>query len=149
MKAVRITRVDRYFGADYEVEFQYDAHLLAHVKSIRPFARSWDKQRKIWTLQDYPTARGFAESVRLDGYHVVGNVLEFNTRQRETPPPPPTKPAPTAQPWAEQLLDAVGPDRRDAVYKAMCRILHPDVATGSTELMRDLNAARDRLAVTR
>lgn len=40
----------------------------------------------------------------------------------------------------------MGPERTDAVFKALTRILHPDIAdTGDTELQRQLNDARDAM----
>jgi len=46
--------------------------------------------------------------------------------------------------WAELLLEAVGPQRADTVFRALTRILHPD-AGGDLVLMKQLNAARDRV----
>jgi len=50
--------------------------------------------------------------------------------------------------WAELLLEAVGPDRADAVFRAPTRVLHPD-ARGDLVLMKQLNAARDKVATRR
>ncbi|WP_280300972.1 hypothetical protein [Nocardia neocaledoniensis] len=45
--------------------------------------------------------------------------------------------------WAEQLFLAVGGARADAVFKALAKILHPDVGkAGDTVLMQQLNDAR-------
>ncbi|WP_280271878.1 hypothetical protein [Nocardia wallacei] len=52
---------------------------------------------------------------------------------------------PASGSWAEQLFTAVGESRIDAVFKAMSRCLHPDVKTGDTRLMQQLNDARGRL----
>lgn len=52
---------------------------------------------------------------------------------------------PASADWADTLLRAVGPDRHEAVFKALTRVLHPDAATGDEDLMKDLNQARDRL----
>lgn len=41
------------------------------------------------------------------------------------------------KPWARALFDAVGPDREDAVYRALAAVLHGDV-----DLMADLVTAR-------
>ncbi|MBF6082118.1 hypothetical protein IU485_12185 [Nocardia cyriacigeorgica] len=51
--------------------------------------------------------------------------------------------APVSGSWAEQLFHAVGRDRRDNVYRALSKILHPDVQTGSKVLMQQLNDARN------
>jgi hypothetical protein len=47
--------------------------------------------------------------------------------------------------WAHRLLDAVGDDRAERVFKALAHVLHPDVAGGDTQLMQQLNEARDRV----
>jgi DnaB helicase-like protein len=48
------------------------------------------------------------------------------------------------QNWADHLFAAVGPGRAEKIFAALTRILHPDVDGGSTELMQQLNVARDR-----
>jgi hypothetical protein len=64
-------------------------------------------------------------------------------------PPQPhadTRTPDTAQ-WAHALLRRVGPLRREPVFRALTRILHPDnPATGDAVLQRELNTARDQLA---
>lgn len=60
-------------------------------------------------------------------------------RETESEPPPDW-----AQPsWAETLMDAVGLQRRDAVFRALSRVLHPDTETGDNDLMRELLHARE------
>lgn len=49
-----------------------------------------------------------------------------------------------AEDWAGRLLDAVGPDRAEAVFRALTRVLHPDTGSGDTVLMQQLNTARDQ-----
>ena len=47
-----------------------------------------------------------------------------------------------------QVPDALQNTRRIAdVYRALTKILHPDLPTGDTVLAQQLNAARDRRAV--
>jgi hypothetical protein len=55
----------------------------------------------------------------------------------------PRPPRGGARTWADDLLDAAGPELGATIYKALSRVLHPD-AGGSTELMQHLNRARDR-----
>jgi hypothetical protein len=48
--------------------------------------------------------------------------------------------------WAVGLLTAMGtPKRRDAAFKAVAKVVHPDVATGDETLMRDLLEARHQV----
>jgi hypothetical protein len=70
------------------------------------------------------------------GYHHTGHTGQH----RQTPPGGQT------QNWAEVLLTAVGPERADAVFRAVSRIVHPDTENGDAGLMRELIAARDRMA---
>jgi hypothetical protein len=83
-----------------------------------------------------------------DDYERGGYVPPRDPPPRPPPrDPPPRRPPPraTSTDWCGPLFSAVGPDRREAVFKALVRVLHPDNAkTGDTKLMQDLNAARDR-----
>ncbi|MFQ6331596.1 hypothetical protein ACLMAL_36500 (plasmid) [Nocardia sp. CWNU-33] len=45
--------------------------------------------------------------------------------------------------WADILFDALPPDLRDSVFKALTRCLHPDVSGADHTLQQELNAARD------
>ena len=45
--------------------------------------------------------------------------------------------------WATNLFAVVGPDRREAVFRALSKVLHPDTATGDTALMQTLLDARN------
>jgi len=47
--------------------------------------------------------------------------------------------------WAQHLFRAVGPSRVTAVHRALSKVLHPDVPTGSGVLQRELNDARAEL----
>ena len=46
--------------------------------------------------------------------------------------------------WADALFEAVGPERADVIRRALTRILHPDVMSGSEQLQRELNDAHSR-----
>lgn len=149
MIAVQISRVSYIsFDDDYIVHFPYDANIVSLVKELPRSSRKWDPARKQWIVTGYIHAHHLAATLQFFGYPVVSNVPEFNTRKQQDPPKPPPAKEPAGD-WAEQLLRTVGPDRIDAVYKALARVLHPDTATGDPLLMRDLNAARDRQAVAR
>jgi hypothetical protein len=78
-------------------------------------------------------APDLAAILRASGYTIVG----LDDR------PPPNRHSDGT--CAEALLAAFGPERTDAVYRAVSRVLHPDVATGDATLQRQLNAAREGL----
>ncbi|HWT48540.1 MAG TPA: hypothetical protein VN255_08180, partial [Mycobacterium sp.] len=46
--------------------------------------------------------------------------------------------------WAKILFRRVGRERREPVFRALTRVLHPDVG-GDHHLMQELNAAREEL----
>lgn len=125
---VRFTR----FAHGYRVQFRYDEELLAVVKSLPPDARSWDKVSKHWTVYDPYGERLASDLVQL-GCVVVG------IGGTEQPDDDPAR-------WARTLLHRVGPQRSDAVFRALTRVLHPDnAATGDTQLQRELNTAREEV----
>lgn len=136
------------FGG-WDIKFAYDPDVVTHVKAVKPEQRSYDPASKVWTVIDYIATWSLARRLEAHGHTVISDVDDLCTHRQAPPPPPaPERPAAIA-PWAEALLDAVGSERHDAVFKALARVLHPDTTTGDPLLMRDLNAARDRLAVTR
>lgn len=123
-----------------EVQFRYDPNLVGLLKDIIPsYARTWDGGRKIWTVDNIHLP-SFLGEARRRGYEV----REPQRAHQATPPPP--RPNASRGTWADQLLAAVGPTRSDAVFKALTRVLHPDVATGDTVLMQELNRARTTVA---
>lgn len=129
------------------VRFDYNPDLVELIKSTIPGRfRRWDPARKVWTVTG-GLAGEFARTARSRGHVVNDTHFTSGHRQRQAPPPPPPPPrAPRAATtdWAGSLLDAVGPERQEAVFRALVRVLHPDTSTGSTELMQQLNRARDQ-----
>lgn len=134
-------------GRCWIVRFAYDANLVRHLKAVKPEHRSFDPVEKTWSISDYISLHTIVARIAADGYVVISDDPAFRNRRQSTPPPP-AKPA-AAEPWADALFDAVGPDRIDAVHRALTKVLHPDVAGGDAALMQALNVARDRMAVTR
>jgi hypothetical protein len=62
--------------------------------------------------------------------------------RRHDDPEPATEAADRS--WAVVLMEAVGPQRREAVFRALTRVLHPDVTGGDNTLQQQqLNEARD------
>lgn len=129
------------------VQFRYDPGAVDLIKSIVPSsARSWNPDLKVWHVAD-PYGDILIVAVRRLGYEV----RDFRPPRRATPPPPPprTSRAPAgADAWAVAVLRAVGPTRSEAVFKALSRVLHPDVATGDTQLMQHLNNARTQIGTS-
>lgn len=121
----------------------YAPYELREVAKSIP-SRRWDPAEKCWTI---PVAfvPDLADALRAAGstVHVTrpdGTAWSSGRPgegRRDTP----------ATDWAEHLLRSVGHDRADRVFKALTRVLHPDVEGGSADLMAALNNARDRLSV--
>lgn len=119
--------------------FPYDPDVIALVKTVPGHRRRYSATTKAWWIAstEITSLIGVLESA---GHRVVGWTAT------STPPPPPRS---TGQNWADTLLTAVGPTRTEAVFRALTKVLHPDVATGDTVLTQQLNSARDRMAVRR
>jgi len=117
-------------GNGYTVRFPYDALLVELLKSRVPsYARTWFSAGKYWTVDSAyaaPLAAAFTEL----GCTVVG--VETRTPS-------------ACDGWAQHLFRAVGPSRVTAVHRALSKVLHPDVPTGSGVLQRELNDARAEL----
>ncbi len=101
--------------------------------------RKWNPAQKCWTI-NLVYVDSLADALRSAGETVFltrsdGSAYRTGARShghRDTPAPS----------WAETLLDAVGPDRVEPVFRALTRVLHPD-AGGDHQLMAALSAARD------
>lgn len=101
--------------------------------------RKWNPDRKCWTIR-LVYVDSLADALRSAGETVFltrsdGSAYRTGARShghRGTPAPS----------WAETLLDAVGSDRVEPVFRALTRVLHPD-AGGDHQLMAALTAARD------
>jgi len=120
-------------GAVYTVRFPYDALLVELLKSRVPsYARTWFSAGKYWTV-DSAYAAPLAAAYTELGCTVVG--VETRT--------PATSSA--CDGWAQHLFRAVGPSRVTAVHRALSKVLHPNVPTGSGVLQRELNDARAEL----
>ena len=126
---------ERRGDGDAIVRFAYDPELIDLLKAAVPArSRSWDPQLRQWTVRA-ELVEHFATVLRATGHTVVG----------VEPDPPPRTGAGTDQ-WARTLLRRVGPTRREPVFRALTRVLHPDNAdTGDTTLQRELNLAREQL----
>jgi len=119
-------------GDHYEVSFPYDPTAVAVIKALPSYARRWNPDRKLWRVEiEY--ARSLAGNLRELGYVVVGV---------EPPREPPRANGRTINgtAWAHTLLHRAGPERSERVFRALSKILHPDVG-GDTQLQRELNDA--------
>ena len=125
---------ERRGDGDAIVRFAYDPELVDLLKAAVPArSRSWDPQLRQWTVRA-ELVEHFASVLRATGHQVIG--LE----------PPAAGTRTGTDQWARLLLHRVGPTRREPVFRALSRVLHPDnAATGDTTLQRELNLAREQL----
>lgn len=130
MATIRFSRS----GTQYVVAFRYDAGLVDLVKTIPGYARRYDPGAKEWGI-DGAYARQLAAAMWSLGHTVVG-LDPVNE--------PPRRAAISETDWARSLFKRVGTDRRDAAYRALSKICHPDIG-GDTALQRELNTAYDEL----
>lgn len=126
MSAVKFERA----GAMFVVRFAYNPALVDLVKLIPGHARKWDPVGKVWMVQAH-YASGLAADMRAMGCTIIG---------LDQPKPPPT----TGADWASALFTRVGKARADSVFRALSKILHPDMETGDSTLQRELLEARER-----
>ena len=128
------------FEFDYIVRFAYDPRLVDLIKTVPRYYRSWNPTLRQWRVS-VVYARTLANSMRQLGCTVVG--LDQHERERADPPPHSHGRTPRHNTF-DLLFERVGHHRAEPVFRALTRVLHPDVG-GDTELMKELNNARDRL----
>jgi len=119
-------------GAAYTLRFAYSPELVALIKTTVPhYARRWRPDDKAWVVH-VEFAQILANALTRQG-HTVVEVDGPGPHRTDTDDA-------DAGAWARLLFARVGPQRADAVYRALSKCLHPDVG-GDTELQRELNAA--------
>jgi len=149
---VTITREPGAFSDTWQVRFRYQRAWVELLKDTVPgYDREWDPDRRVWVIAD-ASVQELAEALAAVGASVQWvNEDPYRTRHRShrtggdagPPPPPPPRGGTDTCPWARVLLDAVGETRREPVFRALSKVLHPDTATGDAALMRELLEARE------
>ncbi|TXI55920.1 hypothetical protein [Mycolicibacter arupensis] len=135
-RLIFITHDDR--DCTYSIAFRFDYAVKDAVKNI-PTAR-WNPDRKVWTVDD---DLGLALKDELEPWAAFVKWVCPEPQRQSYSFPFGTSPVPTTMPDPfAAVFAAVGDERRDAVFRALSKVLHPDVATGDTELMRQLLDAR-------
>lgn len=119
------------------VTFPYDLTVVDLLKRTVPgYGRKWNPDGKRWTIFEPLAAVAFARAVVAAGHDLEAD-FEWQRKPKAKP----------ADNWADDLLIAVGPDRREAVFKALVRVLHPDRPDyGDRALFEALDAARRKAA---
>jgi hypothetical protein len=118
-------------GHEARVEFPYDDEARLIIRSIP--GRTWDPERRCWTIERGDVdlaARRFSDA----GFGVTVDGKPWTS---------PSWPRSMNGSAVDAFYAALPATLREAVYKALVRVLHPD-AGGDTRLMRELNASRER-----
>lgn len=145
-----------------EVQSPYDPARIDIIKTVP--GRSWNKDRKTWSIPANWVAHlkaaleDHGDKVTVIGQPDPGPAADANPRgahaatiarlEREKQRLQQeiirlkNAQATASQNWAEVLLSKLTPEQADKAHKALTRVLHPDVG-GNTELMQQLNVARD------
>lgn len=137
-------------GGLAEVHSPYDPDRIEVIRTIP--GRVWNKDGKFWTI---PASRVASLRAALEAYGdqvqvhsasspddaTIARLEREKQRLQQEIIRLKNSQAATAQSWAEQLLGKLTPEQADKAYKALSRVLHPDVG-GDTRLMQQLNAAR-------
>lgn len=140
MTAVRIVRGERASGKgfwsevteDAKVLFRYDAELIDVIRQTP--GRRWDADARYWSVPDREVD-DVARRLRAAG----ADVRIEEPFKREPPPREEKKSSSPGNPFVT-VLGTLPVHLRHPMYKAMCRVLHPDVG-GDKALMQQLNAA--------
>jgi hypothetical protein len=118
----------------------YTPYALREIVKSFP-GRRWDPDAKCWIVLCSQVWE-LADALRVAGSppFVTGpNGQPYRRHERAGR----TQPRHPREGWADLLLDTVGADRVEKVFKALSKVLHPDVG-GDAQLMRELLAARER-----
>jgi hypothetical protein len=102
--------------------------------------RRWDSERKCWLL-DVAFTDDVADALRRAGCTVY-LTRQDGTAWKSGRPDHGHRDEP-ADGWAEMLFAAVGPERADSIFRALSKVLHPDVSGDDGVLMRELLEARN------
>ncbi|WP_193318250.1 hypothetical protein [Nonomuraea phyllanthi] len=102
--------------------------------------RKWSPGDKAWIIPAYDVDDLKAVLEASNYTVVITHKQQTKQEQRQEPPP---KSGRGVQTWADLMFTALPDPLAEKAFKALTRVLHPDVG-GSTEQMQILNAARDR-----
>lgn len=153
-------------GVIAKVHSPYDRNRVDVIKAMP--ARSWDSATKTWTIPsiyvgtlkvaleaigDAVVVTGRPAAAPGDSARHEADRRSWNAErtrlerdrqrlQQEVNRLRSTAAAASGQDWAEQLLGKLTPEQADKAYRALVRVLHPDVG-GDHRLMQQLNVARD------
>ncbi|MFI6477384.1 hypothetical protein ACIBH1_05590 [Nonomuraea sp. NPDC050663] len=122
-------------GSEALVRSPFEAKDL--IKSMPD--RKWSPADKAWVIPADDVV-DLQAVLSASGYQVIVTHKQKAKQERREQPRTGRS---TNQTWADLMLASLTPDLAEKAFKALTRVLHPDIG-GSTEAMQILNAARDR-----
>lgn len=126
------------YGDELHVAFPYNAEIVQAMRGV-PTAH-WEPHFRVWSV-------GAAYAVEL-AYALRMWESQMVWREVENPLTPAQPDVPKLTTWAQAMFAAVGPERTDAAFRALSKVLHPDLPNGSDDLMRQLIEARESVRST-
>jgi len=115
-----------------EIHFRYAPAVVAFIKdTVPPRYRSYDPASKTWTVPNDFADPILARLRRAFGFHQVQLIDHSDTATAAGQP---------IAEWASQLFTALPTHLREPVYRALVKILHPDIG-GDGRMAQQLNDA--------
>lgn len=111
----------------WDLESRYDATVVNAIRQVPHGGRVWDKDAKVWSVRDvhWPALDA---TLRHLGHCIYETTLPRDAAQR------------TGGTWAEALFDSIPERLHAAAYKALQKVLHPDIG-GDLSAAQVLNDA--------
>ncbi len=131
-----------------EFLFPYDPEMVKEMKSVPIASRSYDPDKRMWTIS-HPYAERVLGSFLRRFPHATVN--EYGTRGRDSAPPPSPPKAPVVSPHATlYVLPSAPIEVIDASYRALVKKYHPDrlpepERSGGNEVLARINVAYGQL----
>lgn len=132
------------------LRFTFSTDVVEELKASIPVGcRKWDPKERCWRIER--SYMSIALSI-LNAYDYEDSIVfekrQHERRQREKPKPPTPQPQSAASPYTMLfVLPSAPPEVIDAAYRALAKLYHPDRAGGSTQKMKELNVAYDKVKV--
>lgn len=131
-----------------EFLFPYDAAMVEDMKGVPVAYRSYDPDKRLWTISVPHAERILALFLRRFPH---ATVHAYKSRGRAVAPPPPPPKAPVATPYTALFVLPTAPrEVIDAAYRALVKIYHPDrlpepQRAGGNETLARINVAYRQL----
>lgn len=114
------------------------------IKEVPFQHRKWNADQKVWEINVEFWISFLMDKLKRSGFQVI---LVDPANLMGNYEPPKQKRGALPHGWADVMFGNTDRALHAPLYKALTRVLHPDFG-GDEEQMKDLNAARDRVAAS-